>query len=327
MKFTDSVHIVFSPHSLLFAILLNLFVSVLSGCNFPAGEKYTIKMAFPAGQYDMLQKTESSGSVVSMSQTFYKTLTVDKPAENGTQKITLSISRLTTTVTEPESYKKGESHKMVTKVFDTDAPDTDTWPMKMQGAFVGAKVSLETDAQGKLGNVQGAAEFIESVKNNPKYSKHAALITFDLQRQLSEEVLTNPFEQIRSLLPASPVAVGEKWKTEIEIDVPMLMKQKLESENRFKKIKTENGRKIAVITAKSVLHSDKPQQVAPKNRLESMDFSAERVTEIDLGSGLILSSVLNIVTKATNTMDFGSQTTTQTGAMKIKVSLTLRPIK
>lgn len=303
------------------SVLAILFFILVAAQSSTAQEKYTLKSAYPPGRYEMVtdidmdMTMDMGGAKMPMKQkqTQYITIDAAERSSDGTQKIVQEITRIA---------MSGKMMMIDTK-YDSADPDAEKSPMKMMGAMVGMKLTMTFDKDGKMIKMEGIDEFFEKLSKHPDYPKQ---VTEMLEKQMTDESLTKSFDVMREMMPKTPVGIGETWKTEGSSEMPILGKIKTNLENTLKEIKTENGRKLAVIVSKSILRSEEPKEIENmgiKMTFVKMDMSGETAALVDLESGLLQKSVSDITMAMELEADAGGKAMTQkmTGTTKTTVTV------
>jgi len=266
-----------------------LFLVLVAAQSATAQEKYTLKNTYPPGQYEMLMNMEMdmtidmSGTNIPMQQKQTQYVAIDAAEKNadGTQKVVMEFTRVV----------MDQKMSMGNLKYDSADPDADESPLKALGAMVGLKITTVLDEDGNPAKIEGADEFFDKLLNDPNYPKPVAEM---LKKQMTDESLTKTLDIAREMMPKEPVAVGETWKTEGTSELPMLGQVKTNSENTLKDVKTENGRKIAVVSTKSVFHSDELNEMEAvpgvKVTWTKINVTADTTLLLDIESGLALSN-------------------------------------
>jgi hypothetical protein len=306
-----------------FALFLFSFFVLVAGASLSAQEKFTLKSAYPPGQYEMVMNTEMDTTIemagtkmpTTQTQTQYVTINAAEKSADGTQKVVMEFTRVAI---------KQKAGPMDMK-YDSADPDADKSPMKVAGVVVGLKITILFDKDGKLVKYSGMDEFFKKLVDNPDYPKEFAEM---LKGQMTDESMVQSFDLARTMMPATAVAVGETWKTEGSVEVPMLCKTKTNVENTFKEVKTESSRKIAVILSKSTIRSEEPKEMnmqGVKMTFTKVDINAETIALLDVESGLMKSSIAETDMAMEVKMEAGGQTMTQKLTGKGKTTVTVTP--
>jgi hypothetical protein len=249
------------------------------------------------------------------SQTQYITIDAASKNADGTQKVVMEVTRFAMTQKLPTGEMK----------FDSAAPDADKSPLKAAGVVVGMKITISIDKDGQAVKYEGADEFFKKLVDNPDYPKQIAEM---LKEQMTDENLGKSFDLARDMMPTTPVAVGETWKTEGSADIPMLGRTKTNVENTLKEVKTENGRKIAVIVSKSTLRSEEPKKMdimGVSMTVTKVDITGDTTTSLDAESGLTKSSIADTDMAMEMSVEAAGQVIAQKISGKGKTTVTITP--
>jgi hypothetical protein len=251
------------------------------------------------------------------TQTQTQYLTIDAAAKNadGTQNVVMEITRIAM------KTKAG----MIDMKYDSADKDADKSPMKAVGVVVGMKTTILFDKDGKPIKYEGIDEFFKKLADNPDYPKQMAEM---LKGQLTDENMGKNFDLARDMMPSAAVAVGETWKTEGSAEMPMLGRTKTNVENTLKEVKTEDGRKIAVIQSKSVMNSEEPKKIETMGvsmTFTKADINSETTTLLDIESGLVKSTTADMDMTMEMSSDAGGRVMTQKLSGKGKTTTTVTP--
>jgi len=321
-----------------FALSLLAFqlLVLVAGQSLMAQEKYTLKSGYPPGQYekvslvimDMTSEASEMKIPVKMTQTRYITIDAAEKNADGTQKIVAEITR---EVMKTITTMQGLEMEME---YDSAAPDADKSPMRSSGVLVGLKVTTLYDKDGNPIKSEGWDEFFKKLMADPYFKNMAesskAQVTDELG-QITAESMDNPLLCVtRVIMPTAPVAVGETWKTEGTFGTPMQGgKFKTNVENTLKEIKTENGRKIAVIALKMTSRPEEPKKMIGAGSEQTMNFTkmdirADSIASVDIESGLLLKSTSDTEMETEMEMDAASKIKS---SGKVKTTVTITPKK
>ena len=307
------------------SVLAMLFFVLAAGQSTTAQEKYTLKSAYPPGQYEMVMgidmdmTIDMSGAKMPMQQKQTQYMAIDAAAKNadGTQKIVMELTRVVL----------DQKMSMANLKYDSADPDSDKSPMKAAGVIVGLKITTLFDKDGKPTKVEGMDEFFDKLLNNPEYPKPIAEM---MKKKISNESMTKMMDFARDAMPKEPVAVGETWKTEGTSTLPILGEAKTNLENTLETVKTENGRKIAVIATKLLIQSDEPNEMEPvpgaKVTFTKMNITGNTTVLLDIESGLALSSTSDTEMAMELSTNVGDKTMEQKISGKGKTTMTMTPI-
>jgi hypothetical protein len=272
--------------------LLSLFLVLVAGQSLSAqDEKFTIPTGYAPGTYEkVVECTIDIATPVAMKNTQMRCLTIEAAERNadGSQQIVAKFTR--------------ESTKSPFGNYDSGNHDADNnTPIKQPGSgighgvgpiIVGLKITTLYDKNGKPIKSEGADEFfkkLEAVYGSKEAVIDVKTMMVDESGQITADSSLR-FNGIRLKMPNAPVAIGETWKTEVMMDNLSMGTVKANVENTLTEVKTENGRKIAVIASKVAHHSNEPLPLpsVPNYKITMVDIRADSIASVDIESGLIL---------------------------------------
>lgn len=257
-----------------------------------AQEKYILKVGYPEGKYemktetDMNMTTEMAGQKMPMTQkqTQYMEIDAGPIASDGTQKVSMEIKRVTM------QQKAGPMDMK----YDSDDPDASKSPLKSMGIMVGLKLVMTYGKDGKVANVEGWDEFMKRLEETPDMPK--AVIDM-MKDQLKPESFTKNMSAAWDIMPKAPIAVGEQWKSDSEIEIPMFGKVKNDMDNTLKNVETVDGAKIAEISSQAKVMSEEPKEMdmgPAKMSFKNMNIEMDTTYKINIDTGLMTSSTGNM---------------------------------
>ena len=301
------------------------FLVLVAAQPLTAQEKFTLKSAYPPGKYEMVMTTEmdmtqemSSSARMPMQQTQKQYLTIDasERSADGTQKVVMEFTRIAMET----------KASMLNMKYDSADPNAANSPMKMMGVMVGLKLTMWYDKDNNVTKMEGMTEFIDKLMKDPDYPRQAAEM---LKGQMTDESMVKSIDFAKEMMPKVPVAVGETWKTEGTSELPMLGKTKTNLENTLMEVKTENGRKVAVIVSKSTISSEEPKEMSVQPgmamTITKMDVNGEITAVVDIESGLGISSITDMEMAIEMSMEVGDRTMAQKFSGKGKTTVTVTP--
>jgi hypothetical protein len=290
-----------------------------------AQEKYTLKNAYPPGQYEMVINVEMNMTTgisdkakvpIKQKQTQYITIDAAERSADGTQKVVMEITR----------FAMNSKMSLVNMAYDSADPNAKNSPFKMMGVVVGMKITMTLDKDNVPIKMEGMSAFFDKLMEDPDYPKQTAEM---LKAQMSDESMSKSFDVGRDAMPKNPVAVGETWKTESTSELPMLGKAKVDLENTLKEVKVEDGKKIAVIVSKSAIRTDEAKEwsMTPgmSMNFQKMDMSGETTMLLDMESGLMVKSTAEMEMAMEMTMGMGDREMTQQISGKGTTTVTVAP--
>lgn len=264
-----------------------IFASCLAAVS--AQEKYTLKVGYPEGKYemktetDMDMTTEIAGQKMpaTQKQTQYMEINAGPINPDGTQKVGMEFKRTVM------RQKAGP----IDMTYDSDDPDSAKSPQKMMGIMVGVKLVMTYDKDGKIVNVEGWDEFIKRLETTPDMPK----ATVDMMKnQLRPESLAKNMSAAWDIMPKAPIAVGEQWKAVSDLEIPMIGKVKNEMDNTLNTVESVDGVKVAEISSQAKVVSDEPKDMdlgPAKMSFKNINIEMDTIYKINVETGLMMSSI------------------------------------
>lgn len=218
-----------------FALIVSLLiVTLFTACNNDqgkksSGEKITLKPNFKAGEsYTLDCKMDMNQEIMGMHNIMnmgfgYKMDVKDATANDINMNMT--FSRISMNMQSPAiqfSYNSDSSNS---------SASTAAGPAEaMQGAFkvfdamVGKSISVTLDANGKVKEVKGYNELLQSVMDS---AKGTGIPSEALKTSMNEDQIKQVYQQAFGMYPGKPVGVGDKWSVDMKINqsgMPMATK-------------------------------------------------------------------------------------------------------
>ncbi|MCL2623969.1 MAG: DUF6263 family protein [Planctomycetaceae bacterium] len=321
---------------LAFSLLTSLFLVLVAGQSLTAQEKYTLKSGYASGKYEKVMENtiDSTGeamgaknAITSTTKIFVAIDAAEKSAD-GTQKVTAGITRHAAklTITAPMAW---------VDEYDKSVPVPNNMPMPYPGkrrglgnVMAGLKITTVYDQDGNPIKSEGADEFFNKLPVvDPQFPKEEAEMHKARMTHESGQITVDSnfiYYGVHVKMPKAPVAVGETWTSEGSFELPTMGGQyKTNVEHTLTEVKTENGRKIAVITSKMAVNSKEPKPVAgiPGMTITKVDVSADSIAAMDIESGMILKNTDDMVFE----MEGAAQGIIMKGSGKIKSTVTTTP--
>ncbi|MDR1963099.1 MAG: DUF6263 family protein [Planctomycetaceae bacterium] len=300
-------------------IVLTAVVFFLFVFNTNAQEKYLLKNRYPEGTYEMKTETEMNMLVKmgeqivpnQQSQTQYQHIVAGPIKPDGSQEVITEIYRIAT--------KQNVNGRNIE--FDSAAENAKNSPLRMLGVMVGLKVTMTFDQDGKIAKVEGIDEFLEKVSASfPKP-------VFDMmKKQLSDKAMTKTFDALRDAMPSQPVAIGEKWNSESQSEIPIIGKIKTELQNTLKAIQQTEGKELAEIESQSQIKSDKSQEInmgAAQMTFKNADINSESTIQMEIKTGLVVSNVTKMKINMEAEITANNQTMKQNMSGEGKTAITV----
>ncbi|PQV62782.1 hypothetical protein B1R32_12229 [Abditibacterium utsteinense] len=183
--------------------------------------------------------------------------------------------------------------------------------------MVGARLIYTLSPQGKVSDLQGVDEYVARMigganeNQSEEQRKIDNMMRESMQKALSREALESMFEKSSGNLPTAPVALGESWKTKIEM--PVIMGIKVGDTGT----RTFAGREgdLVVISENSVIENDpntkldfplptNPDKTIPAPTAKfAMKGVSQGETKVDEKTGMVRSRRSNQKTNVTATME------------------------
>jgi len=228
-----------------------------------AADKITLKQQYPAGTYVMTTESDmkqdmNMGPAGAMKQNvkmlMAMEMTAEKPAKDKTQVLHISYKRIKMSVTGGPMGLSFDSERPPVAGDETSPVSAMMW--QMLKPLLGAKFDITIDGEGKPVKITGMDRLWEEMAGaNPA----AAPMMANMKKSFGDETMKMMFSQIAGQLPKAPVAVGEKWKTNQVLPVPMLGNMTIEQECTLKEVRKTSAGRIARIDFVGKFSKGKPK--------------------------------------------------------------------
>jgi len=263
-----------------------------------AQERHTLKSEYPEGKYIMQQETsmimtqELGGQRIPTTQSqrlTYEIVAGPRDA-NGNQVIQMTATRIQVHHQMMQPTPQGMMPMDIR--FDSN-DEQDMIPVLGRAfrAMLGMTFSIHFDRAGDIDRVEGLDEAWERLAGNMPPGTQPMMA--GMRERMNADTFARSFEQVRQILPTAPVAVGDTWKTETKVMLPMVGEMTVESQNTFKAVERVNDVDVAVIESIAKSVSTEPQDIeqGPATvRLNQFSTETKTTTRIELRSGLLLGS-------------------------------------
>jgi hypothetical protein len=178
--------------------------------------------------------------------------------------------------------------------YDSDNPPEFLDPsMKSMASLIGSDLYVNLTPEGKVLNVEGIDSLLDrtiSAMDLPE-SPQKDVIIDNLKKQFGYDAMKQALEQITAFYPQNPVAVGDRWKSDVNLTsgFPMRIISNYALKSR------ENGR--AEITVSSEILSDPASNkmtMGPLTMAYDIRGGQTGSIQADEATGLPLNSTLNL---------------------------------
>ncbi|HIJ45764.1 MAG TPA: hypothetical protein HPP50_06375 [Rhodospirillaceae bacterium] len=240
-----------------------VLVVVLAVSASTAADKITLKQRYPAGTYVMTTEADMKQDItmapagemrqnIKMLMAFE--MTAEKPAADKTQVVHISYKRIKMSMTGGPMELTFDSERPPVASEETSPVSMMMW--QMHKPLVGAKFDITIDGEGKPVKVTGMDRLWEEMgKANPA----AAPMMANMKKSFGDETMKMMFSQTADQLPKAPVAVGEKWKANQVLPMPMLGNMTIEQECTLKEVRKTSAGRIARIDFVGNFSKGKPK--------------------------------------------------------------------
>ncbi|MCL2623388.1 MAG: hypothetical protein FWD31_06950 [Planctomycetaceae bacterium] len=310
-----------------------LFLVLVAGQSLTAQEKYTLKSGYAPGKYEKViediydETVELRGGKFTGRHTNKIYVTIDAAEKNadGTQKVVMEVTRTVAT-----SEAGGVSVKYDSASGDAGDPDAAMMTANVN-MLVGLKITTLYDQDGNPIKHEGGEEFYKKLLADPRFPKQGVEYSIGALRDESGQITAKAVDMVSvgvacawDIMPKTPVAVGETWKTEGFLKFGIADRVKANVENTLTEVKTENGKKIAVIASIIAGGFKEPKPIIgqPGATFANVGFSADSVATVDIESGLMIKSTTDadmeweLRDRGINTKRTGKKKTTVTQTPK-----------
>lgn len=277
----------------------------LPAAGWGAEEKVTIRHAWPPGKYVMTVTNQSDGTttvagekVPSKDSSRQVWQMVVPAAEKDEKKVTLQLSEAKT-----EGEEGGEAYR-----FDSSGQGQ----QKGELAFVfkplmSATVSATLDADDTVVEVSGLDKLWNALAEKAQTPEQKSVVA-EFKISLGDKSFETNFRRLESVIPKSPVAVGDTWKAGLRIDLPVVGEIKARYDCKLAAVENAGEGQIAVIEATSKYSLANPKTVemeGAKVTLTSIEMDEQATLRVSLKTGLIASdeSTRTVTTVAKTTQE------------------------
>lgn len=205
------------------------------------GEKVTLTPKYKPGQYLATVQMQSKQTMLvggqematDMAQTMELSYDVGQPDDAGDIAVTMKFKRFAQSVKMP----------MGEMAFDTAKPDEGNQEMgKALLPLTKAVIKMKIGPDGKVKDVSGLSDMWDKMESIPEANRA------QMKASLGDDMIRGMMNQQTAMLPSKPIAVGESWKADQEMAVPMLGKMKPDMTFTLKEVKDTPAGKVATIS-------------------------------------------------------------------------------
>jgi hypothetical protein len=237
--------------------------------------------------------------------------------DQGNARIRQKLDRVRLKMTGPAAGQQADGgvKKNETVEYDSQAKDPPIGGAAMAAAMFEPMMKeyfeLTVTPRGEVKDVKVPPAVLELVKRNPEIAKMGEMATdAGVQKMLMQEIVVMP--------EAEPKA-GEAWSTQMEMPIPVVGKQTIETTYTYQGTKDADGKQQAAIGAKRTVKYDEPE--GGTIRVAIKEQSSDGETLFNVSDGRLNTATLNQL--ITIVASGGGQTITQKLDQKSKV--TVRP--
>ncbi len=167
---------------------------------------------------------------------------------------------------------------------------------KSIGAMIGKNMEVTLDSSGKVKDVKGYRELMQSLKDSMATISPGS--TDALDNIVSEDQITQIFQQTFGTFPTKPVTLGEKWTNEFSLSqTGMPMKYT----STYKLLEVFPKDNEAIIDVSSIISTGKGGEIKKNNMTMKIDMNGTQTGKltVDLNTGLVKTGKLNMDVKMT----------------------------
>jgi hypothetical protein len=285
-----------------------------------AQDKITLKQKYTPGKYEVKQvvtsqmETATAGQQVSqdMEMTMVLGLNVAKPDEKGTIKVEMTFDKI--------KQKVSSGGKAVLE-YDSEAA-AQTGPLaSVYKSLLSAKISFEVTVDGKIQKAKGLEEIWDSMaKDNPAMAPMADT----MKKQFGNAMLENLMTQAAKSFPEKSVAVGDTWKVDTKMNVPIIGELNVSQDCKLKAI--EGKLAVLDITSKAKTEKAVDTKLGPMTvTIDKMETTQTGTMKVDTESGMAVQQNWDGTMDMSMSMqgpDGEKMQTTSKQKMKIEVTMT-----
>jgi Family of unknown function (DUF6263) len=232
-------------------VFLTAIIVILTSCN-SSGEKYTLKPKMKAGEsYTMEYKIDFDQDVMGVQNEMLMSMSYLMKIKdvNAQQEIEMDFM-YNKMVMEMKSKTYSVSYNSDSTYLPNENENTTSESMRniyagTMGKLINKPIQITIDTTGQVKQVKGYRELVNSIQDSmPGANKPA------LNDMMSENQITQLFQQTFGTFPKKPVGIGEEWTNEINItQSSMLMKYT----NTYKIIEILKKENEAIIDVKGII--------------------------------------------------------------------------
>jgi hypothetical protein len=256
-----------------------------------AADSLMIKRKFPAGAKRYLEnKVELTQKIMGgpMGEMTVKVKQLygiwEEIKNSSPQKSTVSLTF--------DRVSRAMDMQMFATQFDTDDPEFEEADPQLKvilNNMVGESMTMEVDGAGQLAAFSGMDDIRKKIAEKAVMNMQWS----QMEHEFNDEIAGNRWgRESLQVFPNKPVSVGDSWTGTTESPHPMLGTMVTESTYTLTDIKTDNNRKIAVISTKATT-TRKPAEGEDAATAPSLTGSSSGVSTYDVEAGLVTGSEIN----------------------------------
>jgi hypothetical protein len=279
---------------LLFGFLAVVSVSSLAHAQEPLRWKFKKgeKLAYDSNQDMTITVTGAQGGNFEMrtDQKLNLLWDVVDVTPEGDARIRQKLARVQLEMTGPAPGSQAEQgeRKTETVKYDSQAKEPPVGGAAMAAAMFQPMMDGEFEftltSRGEVKDVKVPAPVLEMIKKNPEAAQMGDLATdAGIQKLLMQEIVVLPQE--------APKANETKWSSTMEMPIPVVGRQTIETSYTFKELRDAAGKKEAVIDTARTVKYEKPadQQIQVTIKEQSSDGE----TVFNVTDGRLSTATLN----------------------------------
>jgi len=279
-----------SKFQILSYVILFSFVFILSH-RAMAQDKYEIKNVLTEGRYTLQQDNHLSLAITC----------------DGVSTVTLTVFQVSWNMT-VLPLQKGEelqeavlqAHRIVCrseqgneKVYydNTNKIAANETLNKLYQPYLDTQIHCFIDKQGKVQKVEGIDELQASL--NDLIKQDSTLSPEDIKNPLTEQFFKELIGTLNNSCSPEPVAVGEEWNTEQDIDIPVYGTKTLSITNKLESVRPTPRHKVARVKSNASLSLDEINGKVTNESTSTYDVDRQLCTEYSSNSRIDISQEIS----------------------------------
>jgi hypothetical protein len=298
----------------------------LSAPALDAQEKITLQQKYVPGKYELKQvmtsqaETTIRGQMVptDMSMTMVMEIVVQAPDDKGLTKVQMGFRQV--------KQKVSQSGKAMME-YDSENPgigDQSEALGRMYKPLLAAKIAFQVTKEGKIQNFSGLEEIWD---NMAKEDPNLAEVAEEMKKQINNSMVEKMMSQASKSFPDKPVGVGDTWKVETKMTVPMVGEMVVNQDCKLKDVEKSGSTRLAVVEIEAKAKADKP--VENKTRrgtmtVEKMQTAQKGTMKVDVDKGIAVQQNWDgTVDMEMTTVGRDGESTPISSKQKLKMEITM----